>query len=589
EAVEEPAAVEEEAFDEPDPEIQDVSAGVNTIETPTETFPQIPASAPVLSAKEQKKAEKEQKKDEKKRMKQEAEEAKLRAKQEAKVQKKADKQQKKEEKKAKKKKGVGKILLSILLLLVLAAAIVYLALSNRYKTVFFDGTKINGADCTGLTVEDAETVIARQLDDYDLTITFRDGRKEVISGEEIDFEYIPDGSVQEIKDSQIPVMWLSAFFEEYTYDATAACQFDALKLSEVITAFEECSIVNMVAPEAAYVRFNEESKVFEVVPEIQGNKFDLSAVIDIIEEQILKGNREIDLEELGVYEEPSRTAEDPELAKQRDEMNEIVKSSITYTLPTGNEKVLDATILSNWLGRDDQGNYYLDTENWGTQIANFVEDLAKEVNTSETTAEFRTHNGGVVTLDNYLKGWIIDEEAEGEKLTEELAERAVVTREPIYAQRAYSDDNNGIGNTYVEVDLSAQYLWAIENGEVVIETPIVSGMMVPSRYTPEGIYPLNGKQAGRWLRGEQYADGSYEYESWVDYWMPFNGGIGLHDASWRPGFGGSTYIGGGSHGCVNMPVSKAEDVFNWITTGTPVVCYYSGGYSLAADGTYGEQ
>jgi len=41
--------------------------------------------------------------------------------------------------------------------------------------------------------------------------------------------------------------------------------------------------------------------------------------------------------------------------------------------------------------------------------------------------------------------------------------------------------------------------------------------------------------------------------------MPFNGGIGIHDASWKNGlFGGSTYLTNGSHCCINTPPSVAK-------------------------------
>ncbi len=38
------------------------------------------------------------------------------------------------------------------------------------------------------------------------------------------------------------------------------------------------------------------------------------------------------------------------------------------------------------------------------------------------------------------------------------------------------------------------------------------------------------------------ADGTYSYEQPVTYWMPFNGGIGFHDADWQPYFGGDRYL-----------------------------------------------
>ena len=55
--------------------------------------------------------------------------------------------------------------------------------------------------------------------------------------------------------------------------------------------------------------------------------------------------------------------------------------------------------------------------------------------------------------------------------------------------------------------------------------------------------------------------------------MPFNGGIGFHDANWRGEFGGAIYKTNGSHGCVNLPPSKAAALYELVYKGMPVICY----------------
>jgi lipoprotein-anchoring transpeptidase ErfK/SrfK len=77
---------------------------------------------------------------------------------------------------------------------------------------------------------------------------------------------------------------------------------------------------------------------------------------------------------------------------------------------------------------------------------------------------------------------------------------------------------------------------------------------------------LNYKQKGPTLRGPGY-------EAEVTYWMPFNGNIGIHDASWRYSYGGNIYRRNGTHGCVNVPKYLAKRIFENIEEGTPVICY----------------
>ena len=64
------------------------------------------------------------------------------------------------------------------------------------------------------------------------------------------------------------------------------------------------------------------------------------------------------------------------------------------------------------------------------------------------------------------------------------------------------------------------------------------------------------------------------YSSPVKYWMPFTGNVGMHDADgWRSNYGGEIYKTNGSHGCVNMPLSKVREVYGIVEIGTAVVVY----------------
>ena len=75
------------------------------------------------------------------------------------------------------------------------------------------------------------------------------------------------------------------------------------------------------------------------------------------------------------------------------------------------------------------------------------------------------------------------------------------------------------------------------------------------------------------MRGKKLPNGRYEYQSHVNYWMPFNGGIGLHDATWRSKFGGDIYVTSGSHGCINLPKDKAEKIYDIIDKNMPIIVY----------------
>ena len=134
--------------------------------------------------------------------------------------------------------------------------------------------------------------------------------------------------------------------------------------------------------------------------------------------------------------------------------------------------------------------------------------------------------------------------------------------------------SGGFGNTYIEVDLTSQHVYFYKEGKLVWSSDCVSGKMTKDRYTPSGIYLLDYKTKDRDLKGEKLPNGEYSYVSHVDYWMPFYGGYGFHDASWRSRFGGSIYNYSGSHGCINLPKSKAATLYDLIDKDVPIVIFY---------------
>jgi hypothetical protein len=108
-------------------------------------------------------------------------------------------------------------------------------------------------------------------------------------------------------------------------------------------------------------------------------------------------------------------------------------------------------------------------------------------------------------------------------------------------------------------------------GGSIINVPVVSsqcvtGCISKGHGTPTGVYSIFSRDKDRYLRGDGY-------KSWVNFFIPFNGGIGFHDASWRSTFGGNIYLYSGSHGCINMPYSAAKKLYENVTLDEKVIVY----------------
>lgn len=120
-------------------------------------------------------------------------------------------------------------------------------------------------------------------------------------------------------------------------------------------------------------------------------------------------------------------------------------------------------------------------------------------------------------------------------------------------------------NAYIDISITNQKLMYYEYGKLVLESDIVTGI---NDGTPTGNFKVVSKSRNVNLRGADYV-------SFVRYWIAFKGSsYGMHDASWRNSFGGNIYQYNGSHGCVNMPYDKVEQLYNLVEISTPVYIKY---------------
>ena len=212
---------------------------------------------------------------------------------------------------------------------------------------------------------------------------------------------------------------------------------------------------------------------------------------------------------------------------------------------------------------DPQGNLCVDEE----KIGAFVEELADRYDTVGASRQFQSTRGDIITVEGGIYGNEIDREAEKEYLLDAFVSRKREIHTPVYSKMAKEQGSDDIGDTYIEVDMTDQKLYYYVDGELVIETPVVTGNTSLRRGTPSGTNYVYAKQRNRTLRGPDYA-------SFVKYWIPVCGNIGIHDASWRSTYGGEIYKRNGSHGCINTPHDEVSKLYEMVEVGTPCIMFY---------------
>ncbi|MDO4311985.1 MAG: peptidoglycan binding domain-containing protein [Eubacteriales bacterium] len=472
-----------------------------------------------------------------------------------------------EEEKALKRRRRRKRIRIALISVVGILAVAYLGVSGYFYSHFYLNTRINGTDFSMSTAAQVQDYMEGQVADYSLTMKESDGGSETIDGSDISLKYVRDDSVEKLLKKQNPLLWVTALWETPEIEASIGVKYDRDKLNHVLgnlTCLKEEEQTPSVSARPVF-----KDTQFEIQEEQIGTQIDKEKFTEVVNTAISGFQTEIDLTEQGCYILPKYTSESPEVAEARDAMNSYLGANITLDFSPYTE-VVDASVISQWITVDDNMQVTFNQDS----VRSYIASLAEKYDTYGRSRTFTTGYGNAVQVDGGSYGWQIDQEAEYNALTANIQNAETITREPNYARRAATHEGNDFGNTYAEVDLTNQHMFYFKDGQCIMQSDIVTGNPNKGNATPQGVYSLAYKAMNQTLRGPKKEDGTYEWESPVTYWMPFNGGIGFHDANWQSAFGGSRYQTYGSHGCVNMPPAAAGELYSYIEAGIPVVCHY---------------
>ena len=449
--------------------------------------------------------------------------------------------------------------------------LIYVAISVYFMSHFFVNTKINGKNFSGKTASDVEKYLQTNIKDYKLTILENEGRQDVISGSEIGLEYRAGTETEKLLKDQNGFAWPKAFFTENSRKVSVNVSYNEESLNQRISQLS-CLQTEQTPAENAKPEFD--GNQYVIKPEVYGNAVDKERLTEQVKVHITEFQPQLDMVETKCYAKPKYVEDSKEVQEACDAMNKYVNASITY--PMNEPVVVDKALISQWLQVDGEMKVSLNTE----AMKQWFTAFGDKYDTQGTTRTFTTPAGKSATVTGGTYGWSIDEDTELVNLQNSILNGEVVTREPAYyaGGTAAAHSEQDWGNTYAEVDMSAQHMWYIQNGQVVLETDVVTGEPIPSKITPEGVYSLMWKQPNSVLVGDINPDtGEPAYRTKVKYWMQVtSSGVGFHDAIWQTAFGGTLYQipGTGSHGCINMPLDQAGALFNMIEPGTPVIFHW---------------
>lgn len=454
------------------------------------------------------------------------------------------------------KKRIGLVFVCIFTVI----AIIYVAFAIFFQSHFSFGTTLDGIDVSGRSVEKVQELIRAEIEGYSLELQEREGKTEVIYGSSFSIEPVFQGEIEELLKQQNGFMWIAALFKKEQLELEKVVSYDEKALEAALEALSCMQEANQRKPVDAGISEYSKQDGYVLVPADYGTAIDRDAFMKTIREAVMVLAGEINLDEAGCYKDPEIKDDNKELSDLIDKLNGYTGMTITYDFGDDKE-VLDGGTVSTWIVRDG-----LKAEIDNDAVLEYVKGLAKKYNTAYQSKSLKTSYGTTVTISGGHYGWRIDNGGEVEQILEDLKAGADVEREPVYLQTANSHGENDYGDSYVEINLTAQHVFCYKDGKLIVESDFVSGNVAKGHSSPTGAFSLTYKTTDAVLRGE-------DYETPVKYWMPFAGDVGMHDANWRNSFGGNIYKTSGSHGCINLPPSVAKTIYGVIEKGYAVLVY----------------
>lgn len=403
---------------------------------------------------------------------------------------------------------------------------------------------VGGIDLYGMSLEEAAAAMNESAAAYKLSLTVN-GKKLTVSAEELGLK--------------LDEAALSAFLQAAAEGA---------ELPEAIFTYDRTALKNLLGGKLnvpatnATISYNSSKKQFTATEGTDGTLYDLDAAADAAAAALGMLNAQAEVEVSTSKITPELTAGSEKVKKALNTANGYLKTNVTYTFtPDGGEtakETVGAATLAKFVSVSDS----MEVSVSKSAIESWASDMSGRHSSGDTKGSFVTTGGDTVGLTVTYEGQKVNKSALADDLYKCVTEGLSGTRTAPYKAKS----SKPYGGSYVEVSLTAQKLWLYKNGEQVLSTNLVSGSVAEGHRTPTGVYSIYSKQTDRYLTGA-------DYRSFVHYWMPFLGGYGLHDASWRSSFGGTIYYYDGSHGCVNLPSSAAKKIYNNVSVGTKVILY----------------
>ena len=439
------------------------------------------------------------------------------------------------------------------------------------------GTTVAGVNVGGMTVGSASEAVSQRLADTTVVITGADGDT-VVRGAQLGASVAnasADGAATEVTGDDLGASVDAQALAEQAHTQNPLWNVTAwnAKTSVTPTVTLDEKVANaallsaapslFVEPVNATLAFDAATASYAVTPAVDGAGVDLDSIRTALQDALVSGESSVEVAATPTVVAASASTE--AVTATATQLNTILDGAGFYV---GEERTVpvDRAVVASWitLSTNDDGTYAYTADE--AAIQSVVDTLPAAINREAVNGAEITDTEGA-TLDTIIAGVegraLGDTSAVATAFATQLAggEPAFVLPVTVTPAQATKTSRN------IVVNLSEQREYLFENGQVVDSFLISSGKDGFSSHT--GSFRITAKLTSQNMGNRDLTQAPNYFTEGVPDVMYYNGDEALHGAYWHNNFGNVM-----SHGCINMPLDKAAQVFDWAPMGTEVTVTY---------------
>ena len=471
------------------------------------------------------------------------------------------------------KKHVGKTLAIVFGVIVGVLLVIYLVGALMFSNKLFPNTKLNDEDVSLISTEELAKKLNTAADNYKLQVTGSNGYTQTITAKDIDLKNAAGTTMDTMVPNHNAWGWPVEVFKTHDITDGAITSYNADTLTNLVNTAVDTFNATAIQPVNANIAYDSKAATFNITKETVGTALNKDAVLSAVTKSVNGLDEKLTLDTTYLLQ-PTLLSSDSRLQASVQNAQKMCKTNVTYTVGDVKAATLDVSVLAPMIEIDAECNTTLNSD----KLNEWASGISGKLNTVGSTRTYTRPDGKQITVSGGAYGWILNEEAFENQVRTDAAEGAVKTVAIEFEQSGTGFTALGgadWGKRYVDVDLTEQHVrFYDDSGNIIWEADCVSGAPTDNHATPTGVWYVNAKESPSKLIGYT-SSGQKEYETQVQFWMPFEGnGVGFHDATWQSAFGGTRYQDGyGSHGCINLSYEKAESLYGIIKTNDVVIVH----------------